>query len=219
LSSFVLQLSAMQLYIATPTGENLTIEVEPTDRIEDVKAKIQDKLNILPTEQQLIFSGTVLEDGSTLEDYSIQGGTTLQLKLNTNEKQITSPGSENADVKTKYTASDESYTVTIPAEIPIKWGTTSAVSADYTVEAQLITGKTLSVSVAPQSGENLLVNAVTQNTISFSDIENGTRTFPAATSSPVTTDNVTFSISESSWKSVPIDEYSAYLEYTVTVSE
>ena len=71
--------SAMQIYVKTLTGKHITLEVEPTDRIEDVKAKIQDELDISQEFQVLIFAGKLLEDGNTLQDYSIQKDATLHL--------------------------------------------------------------------------------------------------------------------------------------------
>lgn len=81
MSAFVitLSLSAMQIFVKMPDGRHVTLEVEPTDWILDVKFKILDREGIGPECQQLSFAGDILEDGHTLQDYAIQKDATLRL--------------------------------------------------------------------------------------------------------------------------------------------
>lgn len=81
ISTTMTPIFAMQIFVKTLTGKHITLEVEPTDRVEDVKQKVQDKEGI-PTEMQTLkFAGKILEDGNTLQDYSIQKDSTIHLVL------------------------------------------------------------------------------------------------------------------------------------------
>ena len=109
---------AMQIFIeikVATENEIITLEVEPTDRVEDIKVMIYDKKGILPANQELIFADKQLEDGNTLQDYSIQKDSTLRLVI---------PSKRSVTVEYNV---DPTYTITIPATVAL--GETATIKA------------------------------------------------------------------------------------------
>lgn len=69
----------MLLKILTLTGEEQEIDIEPTDKILQIKEKLEEKEGIPVVQQRLIFQGKKLQDEKTVGSYKLQAGTILHL--------------------------------------------------------------------------------------------------------------------------------------------
>lgn len=71
----------MLIKVKTLTGKEIEIDIEPTDKVERIKERVEEKEGIPPQQQRLIYSGKQMNDEKTAADYKIQGGSVLHLVL------------------------------------------------------------------------------------------------------------------------------------------
>lgn len=67
------------VYANTWTGATIVVDVYLDGTVDDLKAQIQDKAGILPSQQCLVFAGNRLQDGCALSDYNLRTESTLHM--------------------------------------------------------------------------------------------------------------------------------------------
>ena len=115
---------AMQIFveIQMPNGQ-IALEVEPTDKIKDIKAKIQDKKGISPERQHLFFDGSELDNEKTIGDYNIQLSSILQLKVDGNGGEINADTNTQEQIDTIFGAGNaaltDGHTITLKNDVTV----------------------------------------------------------------------------------------------------
>ena len=61
----------MLIKVKTLTGKEIEIDIEPTDKVERIKERVEEKEGIPPPQQRLIFSGKQMNDEKTAADYKV----------------------------------------------------------------------------------------------------------------------------------------------------
>ncbi|RYP28450.1 hypothetical protein DL767_007211 [Monosporascus sp. MG133] len=67
--------------VRTLTGKEIELDIEPSDKVSQIKEKVEEKEGIPPVQQRLIYGGKQMVDDKTATEYALEGGATLHLVL------------------------------------------------------------------------------------------------------------------------------------------
>ncbi len=111
-----------------------------------------------------------------------------------------------------------SYTVTIPAEVKIPWGKTSA-DVEYSIYCQLQTGKLVKVTASSADG-GVMKNPAKTATLNYS-LSDTTYTTTNSVILATNPENATVKvlISQNNWDGASIDNYSGTLTFTAELTK
>lgn len=133
-------------------------------------------------------------------------------------------GDNVVDVKTTYDeTTDTSYTVTIPATIPVVWGdTTTAYDVGYTVTSQLLVGASITVAVnydldTDDTNNGVMTNADTTAILTYVLTGAGETTFGEVNDGAKASDvgGTDATITVAGFDAAPVATYTGTITYSV----